>query len=161
HDDDENYTIPITPEELDNSLSMGDEHLDTILATKSDEVIKSREFVNSNDDSTLVDENYFSIDNIDYIETSPLDSELVSLEEVKDDNLCEKLWNINFLIAKIKSLNENPTPDHVLKSPSPSPILIEDSDSFLETSNTSLSYSDNSVPKFETFSNDICQIIHI
>ncbi|GKA48966.1 hypothetical protein Tco_0741924, partial [Tanacetum coccineum] len=37
--------VAITPvlstEELDNSLSMGDEHLDTIPATKSDEVIKS------------------------------------------------------------------------------------------------------------------------
>nr|GEY25006.1 hypothetical protein [Tanacetum cinerariifolium] len=42
HDDDEeDYTIPITPEEPDNSLSMGHEHLDTILATKSDEVINS------------------------------------------------------------------------------------------------------------------------
>ncbi|GKF28635.1 hypothetical protein Tco_0094977, partial [Tanacetum coccineum] len=43
--DDEEYTIAITPdlptEELDNSLSMGDEHLDTIPATESDEVIKS------------------------------------------------------------------------------------------------------------------------
>nr|GFD46340.1 hypothetical protein [Tanacetum cinerariifolium] len=40
-DDDEDYTSAITPdepilstEELDNSLSMGDEHLDTILATE-------------------------------------------------------------------------------------------------------------------------------
>nr|GEU95767.1 reverse transcriptase domain-containing protein [Tanacetum cinerariifolium] len=44
-DDDVDYTIAITPvlstEEPDNSLSMGDEHLDTILATKSDEFIKS------------------------------------------------------------------------------------------------------------------------
>nr|GFB57956.1 hypothetical protein [Tanacetum cinerariifolium] len=44
-DDDMDYTIAITPilsiEEPDNSLSMGDEHLDTILATESDEVIKS------------------------------------------------------------------------------------------------------------------------
>nr|GFA66544.1 hypothetical protein [Tanacetum cinerariifolium] len=43
-DDDVDYTIAITPvlstEEPDNSLSMGDEHLDTILKTKSDEVIK-------------------------------------------------------------------------------------------------------------------------
>nr|GEX38834.1 hypothetical protein [Tanacetum cinerariifolium] len=41
YDDDEDYTIAITPKEPDNSLSMGDEHLDTILATKSDEFIKS------------------------------------------------------------------------------------------------------------------------
>ncbi|GJU60409.1 hypothetical protein Tco_1238175 [Tanacetum coccineum] len=44
-DDDEEYTIAITPvlptEEPDNSLSMGDEHLSTILETKSDELIKS------------------------------------------------------------------------------------------------------------------------
>ncbi|GKG03773.1 hypothetical protein Tco_0314160, partial [Tanacetum coccineum] len=45
YDDDEDYTIAITPisstKEPVNSLSMGDEHLDTILATESDEVIKS------------------------------------------------------------------------------------------------------------------------
>ncbi|GKF97125.1 hypothetical protein Tco_0292946, partial [Tanacetum coccineum] len=45
YDDDEDNTIAITPvlpiEEPDNSLSMGDEHLDTIPATESDEVIKS------------------------------------------------------------------------------------------------------------------------
>nr|GEU30849.1 hypothetical protein [Tanacetum cinerariifolium] len=40
-DDDEDYTISITHKEPDNSLSMGDEHLDTILATESDEFIKS------------------------------------------------------------------------------------------------------------------------
>nr|GFB22403.1 hypothetical protein [Tanacetum cinerariifolium] len=40
-DDDDDYDYAITPEETDNSLSMGDEHLDTIPATKSDEVIKS------------------------------------------------------------------------------------------------------------------------
>nr|GEX89708.1 hypothetical protein [Tanacetum cinerariifolium] len=44
-DDDEDYAIAVTPslstEEPDNSLSMGDEHLDTIPTTKSDEFIKS------------------------------------------------------------------------------------------------------------------------
>nr|GEX98309.1 hypothetical protein [Tanacetum cinerariifolium] len=187
NDDDENYTIAITPEEPNNSLSMRDEHLDTIPATKSDEAIKSsvedliqipseyegipdnmcdvlvhdnsspldvsedqfEEFSDFNNDSTSIDDDYFSIDNIDYIELSPRDSKLVSLEEVKDDNLREKLMNINLLIAKIKSLNDNPTPDYVLKSPIP----VEDSDSFLEKSNTSLSYSNKSLPEFETFSN--------
>nr|GFC00084.1 hypothetical protein [Tanacetum cinerariifolium] len=47
NDDDMDYTITITiapvlsTEEPVDSLSMGDEHLDTISATKSDEVIKS------------------------------------------------------------------------------------------------------------------------
>nr|GFC82292.1 hypothetical protein [Tanacetum cinerariifolium] len=44
-DDDDDYDSAITPvlstEEPVNSLSMGDEHLDTIPATESDEVIKS------------------------------------------------------------------------------------------------------------------------
>ncbi|GJX63351.1 hypothetical protein Tco_0296251, partial [Tanacetum coccineum] len=45
YDDDEDYTIAITPvlstEEPVDSLIMEDEHLDTILATESDKVIKS------------------------------------------------------------------------------------------------------------------------
>nr|GEW27416.1 hypothetical protein [Tanacetum cinerariifolium] len=194
YDDDDDYekdyTITITPEDPDNSLSMGDEHLDTILATESNEVINSsieelvpilsesegipdnmcdvpfcdnppsldiskdqlEEFSNSNDDSTSIDDDYFSIDNIDYVEVTPLDSELVSLDgEIEDGNLRENLLNINLLIAKIESLNDNPTPDHVLKSPSLFPIPVEESDSFFEKSDTSLSYSDNSLPKFETF----------
>nr|GEY21319.1 hypothetical protein [Tanacetum cinerariifolium] len=44
-DDEEDYTIAVTPslstEEPDNSLSMGDEHPDTISAKESDEFIKS------------------------------------------------------------------------------------------------------------------------
>nr|GEU75778.1 hypothetical protein [Tanacetum cinerariifolium] len=135
-DDDEDYTIAITPEEPDNSLSKRDEHLDTILETESDEVInqvlrtlsQSQDFSDSNNDSTSLDDDYFSIDNIDYVDASPLDSQL------------------------IESLNDNPTPYRVLKSPSLFSIPVEDSDSFLEKSDTSLSYSDNSLPEFETFS---------
>nr|GEV97886.1 hypothetical protein [Tanacetum cinerariifolium] len=39
-EDDEDYTIAITPKEPDNSLSMRDEHLDTVPATELDEFIK-------------------------------------------------------------------------------------------------------------------------
>nr|GEV57961.1 hypothetical protein [Tanacetum cinerariifolium] len=202
NDDDDEYSIQyreylknsynaITPDlpttEPDNSLSMGDEHLSTILETESDEVIKScvenlvplpsesecisddtcdvpfcdnfppldvlndhfELFSDFNDDFTSSDDD--SCEDINYVEASPPDSELVSLEEVKDDILREILLNINLLIAKIESLNDNPTPDCVLKSPSPFPILVEDSDSFFQKFDTSLSYSDNSVPEFETF----------
>ncbi|GJY43584.1 hypothetical protein Tco_0431797 [Tanacetum coccineum] len=107
-DDDEEYTIAITvvlpTEEPDNSLSMGEEHLITIPETESDKVIKS------------------SVEDFVPIPSITPDSELVSLEEVKDDILHEKLLNIYLLIAKIESLNENPTPDCVLKSPSTFPI---------------------------------------
>nr|GEX83065.1 hypothetical protein [Tanacetum cinerariifolium] len=168
YDDDDNYedySIAITPvlstEEPVDSLIIEDEHLDTISATESEEVIKSSvedlvpipsESVgisddtcdvpfcdnsppldvlndhfeilsNFTDDCTLSDDDSF--EDIDYIEALPPDSELVSLEEVKDDILREKLLKIHFLIAKIESLNDNPTPDRVLKSPSPFPIPIE------------------------------------
>nr|GEV89297.1 hypothetical protein [Tanacetum cinerariifolium] len=140
---------------------MGDEHLDTISTIESDEVIKSSvedlvpipsESEDIPDNMCDIDDDYFSIDNIDYVEASPPNSELVSLEEVNDDILREKLLNIHLLVAKIESLNDNPTPDRVLKSPSLFPIPAEDSDSFLDKFDTSLSYSNNSLPEFETFS---------
>ncbi|GJY67211.1 hypothetical protein Tco_0469449 [Tanacetum coccineum] len=89
-------------------------------------------------------------------ETLKDDSEtLVTLEEVKDfhpkdgeiedDILREKLLKINLLIAKIETLNANPTPssDFLLKSPIP----VEDCDSFLEKFETT--------PELETFKFDI------
>nr|GEW50267.1 reverse transcriptase domain-containing protein [Tanacetum cinerariifolium] len=170
-DDDEDYTIAITPilstEEPVDSLIMEDEHIDTILKTESNEVIKfsvedlvpnpsESEIPANNSHELLFAISYsnpnFSIDDIDYVEASPPDSELVSLEEVKDDILHEKLLNIHLLIAKIEYLNNNPTPDHVLKSPSLFHIPVEDNDSFFEKSDTSPSYSDNSLPEFKTFS---------
>ncbi|GJW47464.1 hypothetical protein Tco_0079110 [Tanacetum coccineum] len=130
-DDDDEYTIQyreylenssnaITPdlptEEPDNSLSMGDEHLSTIPETESDEVIKSsaKNLILSdfNDDYTSSDDKFY--EDIDYVEASPPDSELVSLEEMKEDILHEKLLNINLLIAKIEYLNDNPTHDCML-----------------------------------------------
>nr|GEX35010.1 hypothetical protein [Tanacetum cinerariifolium] len=162
----ENSSNAITPDlptkEPDKSLSMGDEHLSTILETESDEVIKSSvenrvpipsESKGISDDTCDVPFCYNSLplDDINYIEASPPDSELVSLEEVNDDILRGKFLNINLLIAKIESLNDNPTPNCVLKSPSPIPIPVEDSDSFFEKSDTSLFYSDNCLPEFETF----------
>ncbi|GKB06908.1 reverse transcriptase domain-containing protein [Tanacetum coccineum] len=226
YDDDDEYTIQykeylenssnaITPdlpsEEPDNSLSMGDEHLDTIPETESDEVIKSsvedlvpipsesegifdntcdvpscdkkhfdvesalmESFLNRDtsivyslkidslfeefaselahinpippgiheadfdpkEDIRLNDQMFYddtssnddSFEDIDYVEASPPDSKLVSIKEVEDDILRAKLSNIYLFIAKIESLNDNPTP-------------------------SSLSQSDYSLPEFETFSN--------
>ncbi|GKD89154.1 hypothetical protein Tco_1364661 [Tanacetum coccineum] len=123
---------------------------------------------NSNNDGTSSDDDDF--EDIEYVEASPPDSELVSLEEVNDvdqekeeidleDILRiqdvihrEKLLNNNCLIANIESLNDNPTSDRVLKSPSSFPILVADSDSFFEEFDTSLSYSINSLTEFKTFS---------
>ncbi|GKA73778.1 hypothetical protein Tco_0780080 [Tanacetum coccineum] len=106
------------------------------------------------------DDDEYTIQYKEYLENSsnaitpdlPTEEPDNSLKEVKDDILHEKLLNINLFIAKIESLNDNPIPDCVLKSPSPFPIPVEDSDSFFEKFDTSLSYSDNSLPEFETFS---------
>nr|GFA03681.1 hypothetical protein [Tanacetum cinerariifolium] len=193
-DDDDDYNSVITPvlstEEPDNSLSMGDEHLDTIPTTESDKVIKSSveilvpipsEFkgipdtmcdvhlvnnptpleskdhfeivINSNDDISSSDDDSLYKENIEYVEASPHDSELVSLEaaeivipeveEIEDDNLREKLLNVHLLIANIEALKDNPTPSSELltKSSSISPK------SFLEEANT----FHNSLPEFENF----------
>ncbi|GKE24139.1 hypothetical protein Tco_1435651 [Tanacetum coccineum] len=140
-DNDEEYTIAITPVlptmEPDNSLSMGDEHLSTIPEKKESKVEDMSPITNDDE----------SFENIDYVEASLLDSELVSLEEVKDDILREKLLNINLLIAKIETLKDNPTPsiDSILRSPSSFP------NSFLEETDT----SDNSLPESEIFCFDV------
>nr|GFB27458.1 hypothetical protein [Tanacetum cinerariifolium] len=168
-DDDVDYTIAITPvlstEEPDNSLSMVDEHLDTIPATESDEVIKSTKdhfeiVINSNDDYSSSDDESRYNENIEYVEASPHDSEVVSLEvaefvipedeEIKDDNLREKLLNVNLLIAKIKALKDNPTPSSEFLTNSSSTSLK----SFLDETNT----FDNSLPEFENFCFDLEEI---
>nr|GFC07394.1 hypothetical protein [Tanacetum cinerariifolium] len=113
----------------------------------------------SNNDDISSDDNAF--EDIEYVEASLPDSELVSLEEendvyqeekefdledilqIQDVILREKLLSINRLIANIESLNDNPTPDRVLKSSA----LI----SIFEKPDNSL--SDNSLPEFEIFSN--------
>ncbi|GKB15196.1 hypothetical protein Tco_0849119 [Tanacetum coccineum] len=122
-------------------------------------------FFDPSDDYALSDDNPLYSEDIDYVDASPSDSELVSLEEVKDFNtedgeididilltikdniLREKLLNINLLIAKIEALKDNPTSstDSVLKSPSSFP------NSFLEETDT----SDYSLPESKIFCFDM------
>ncbi|GJW57752.1 hypothetical protein Tco_0104483 [Tanacetum coccineum] len=203
YDDDEDDTIAVTPvlltEEPVDSLIMEDEHLDTILATESDEVIKSSVenlvpipsesegipdsvcdvplcnnptpleafkehseiVVDFNDDSTSSDDDSPYGEDIDYVDASPPDAEIVSSEVVeivipevggidtdilltiKDDILREKLLNVNLLIANIEALKDNPTPSSnvMTKSSSTSPNF------FLEETNI----VDNSLPETKTF----------
>nr|GEY80626.1 hypothetical protein [Tanacetum cinerariifolium] len=185
---------------------MGDEHLDTIPATKSDEFIKSsvenlilipsesegipeqvcdvpshdnsspldvlkdqiEDFSESNKEFSSIDDDSFSIDDIDYVKASPPDSELVSSEvmeiviaevggidddillTIKDDDLREKLLNVNRFISKIEALNANPSPSSDCKTKSSSTSL----NSLLEETNT----FDNSLPEFETFCFDVEKI---
>nr|GFB49889.1 hypothetical protein [Tanacetum cinerariifolium] len=144
----------LSTEEPDNSLSMGDEHLDTIPATELDEFIKSyvetlipilsesegilehvcdvpshdnspplnvskdqiEDFSESNKEFSSIDDDSFSIDDIDYVEASPPDFELVSSEVME------------IVIPETKSSSTS------LNS------LLEETNTF-----------DNSLPEFETF----------
>nr|GEV88901.1 hypothetical protein [Tanacetum cinerariifolium] len=164
------YTSKITPdepvlsiEEPVNSLSMGDEHLDTIPATKSDEVINSsvenlipilsesegipeymcdvpshdnslpldvsedqfEDFSESNEEFSSTDDDSFFFEKIDYVEASPLDSELVNSEVME------------IVIPKvggIEASNDNPIPfyDPIIFGTPPNLTPLGESDFFLE-----------------------------
>ncbi|GKE92001.1 hypothetical protein Tco_1573096, partial [Tanacetum coccineum] len=115
-----------------------------------------------NDDTSSDDD---SFENTEYVDASPSYSleeeneeqeekefDLENILQIQDVILREKLLNVYRLISKIESLKDKPTPDRVLESPSPFPIPVTDSDSFLEESDTSFFHLDNSLPEFETFS---------
>nr|GEU99967.1 hypothetical protein [Tanacetum cinerariifolium] len=122
-------------------------------SSTSDDCNHSDILSDSNDDDISSDDESFK--DIEYVEASIPNPEIVSveeendvhqeeeeidLEEIQDIVLREKLFSINHLIANIKSLNDNPTPDRVLNSSVSNPISEE---------------SDNSLssPEFETFCN--------
>nr|GEZ89353.1 hypothetical protein [Tanacetum cinerariifolium] len=204
----------LSTEEPDHSLSMGDEHLDTIPPTESDEFIKSgvenlipipsqsegitehmcdvlshdnsppldvsndtiEDLSESNEEFSSTDDDSFSFDNIDYVEASPPDSELVSSEVIEI---------VILEVGGIKSSNDNPIPsyDQIISGTPPNLTPSGESDFFLEgdmllfeaflnddhsfdfktkSSSTSLNSLleetnnfDNSSPEFTTFSNVI------
>nr|GEY40768.1 hypothetical protein [Tanacetum cinerariifolium] len=192
--DDDDYNFAITPNEPVDSLSMGDEYLNTISATKSDEFIKSSvenlvpnpsesegenecdvpacfttfsnilfdtdyDFYSVNDQS-LSDE-----DSPKEIYSNPLfDEEIISMTidphhfNVESD-LIESLLNHHSSIisssSKIDSLfdefakfiSENSNAD--IESFSPSPIPVEDSNSFKEEIDLSFTSNDPMPPGIE------------
>nr|GEY30016.1 hypothetical protein [Tanacetum cinerariifolium] len=87
-DDDEDYAIASSVENLVPILSESDGILDNMCDmpfydnSSPLDVSKDQfeEFFDSNDGSTLYDDDSFSIDNIEYVKASPPHSELVSLE---------------------------------------------------------------------------------
>nr|GEY89001.1 hypothetical protein [Tanacetum cinerariifolium] len=121
-DDDEDYTIATTPKEPDNSLSMGDEHLDTISTTKSDEFIKS------------------SVENLIPNPKSLLnhDSSIIS-SSLKIDSLFDEF--AEEFIAE----NSNTA----FESFSSVPILVEDNDTFMEEIDLSFTPDDPMPPGIE------------
>nr|GEX02707.1 hypothetical protein [Tanacetum cinerariifolium] len=156
-EEEEDYTSAITPDE-------------PVLSTEepNNSPNQIEDFFESNKEFSSIDDDSFSIDDVDYVEASPLDSELVNsammeivipevggidddiLLTIKDDILREKLLNVNLLIAKIEALTANPTPSSDCKTKSSSTSL----NYLLEVTNT----FDNSLPEFETFCFDVKEI---
>ncbi|GJW22188.1 hypothetical protein Tco_0032810 [Tanacetum coccineum] len=95
------------------------------------------------------------LEEVNDVDQEDMEFDLEDIFQIQDVILREKLLNVHRLISNIESLNDNSTPDRVLKSPSLFPIPVTDSDSFLEESDTSFSHLDNSLPEFETFSDDM------
>nr|GFA37505.1 hypothetical protein [Tanacetum cinerariifolium] len=211
-DDDDEYSIkykeylenssnaisPVLPtEEPDNSLSIEDEHLSTILKTESDEVIKSsvedlvpipsesESILDDMCDVPFSDKNHFDAESdlieylltrdttivyspkidslleeftgelvhidpippgIDETNSNPKDDiRFIDLEEVKDEIVRAKLLNIYLLIAKIESLNNNPTPDFMLNVVMNNISDNSTNDPLMEVVDLFLA-SDNSIP---------------
>nr|GEX59687.1 hypothetical protein [Tanacetum cinerariifolium] len=181
---------------------MGDEHLDIIPATESDEFIKSGvenlipipsesegipehkcdvlshdnyppldvsddQFENlseSNEEFSSTDNDSFSIDDIDYVEASHPDSELVS-SKVMEIVIPE--------VGGIEASNDNPIPfyDPIISgtppnlTPSGETFLNDDYSFDFKTKSSSTSLNSlleetnnfhNSLPEFTTFSNVLC-----
>nr|GEY19412.1 hypothetical protein [Tanacetum cinerariifolium] len=165
----------------DNSLSMEDKHLDTILATESDEFIKSsveslvpipsesegipdnmcdvpshdnsppldvsknqfEDFYDSNDGSTSTDDDSFSIDNIEYVEASPPNSELVSSEVMEIVIPESSSTSLNSL------LEETSTFDNFLAEFKTFCFDLEEI-----SSGSTTTYFDISLPDYEVFYDD-------
>ncbi|GKC88158.1 hypothetical protein Tco_1148807 [Tanacetum coccineum] len=169
YDDDEDYTIAITPSSVENLVPIPSEFEGISEDTCDVPVCKdpstfdalndhSEILSDSNDDDTSSDDDdfedieYVSLEEVNDVDQEEKEFDLEDILQIQDVILREKLLIISHLVTNIESLINNPTPDRVLKSSFSFPIPVTDSDSFFEETDTSLSHLDNSLPKFETFS---------
>ncbi|GJW22318.1 hypothetical protein Tco_0032940 [Tanacetum coccineum] len=155
-------TPDLPTEEPDNSLSIGDEHLNTIPETEKPSVkdlvpipnisitspkidFLPEEFA---DELDLIDPILPRIDEDDFDEE---EGEIdIDIFQIKDEILHEKLLNVNLLIDKIKALNLTPSVPFVLEYPSSSPIPVVDSDFLIEKVDTFLVSEDSIPPGIES-----------
>nr|GEV63236.1 hypothetical protein [Tanacetum cinerariifolium] len=163
--------IPVLPtEEPDNSLSMGDKHLTTILKrnwtndknhfdAESDPIksllTRDTSIVYSLKIESLLEEFAGELADIDPI--------MPGIDETDFDPKMTftSLSNYYMMILRIESLNNNPTPDCVLKSPSLSFLSYTDNSSLeFETfsdyteetsSGSTTTHADNSLPEYDSF----------
>ncbi|GJS20050.1 hypothetical protein Tco_0448682 [Tanacetum coccineum] len=91
----------------------------------------------SSDDDDFKDIEYISLEEVNDVEQEKKEFDLEDILQIQDVILRERLLKVSRLITNIESLKYNPIP-------------VTDSDS----SDISLSYSNNSLPEFESFSDD-------
>nr|GEW51499.1 hypothetical protein [Tanacetum cinerariifolium] len=178
--------------ETDNSLSMGDEHLDTVSATKSDKVIKSSvedlvlipsDFegisdtmcdvhlvnnptpleakdhfeiaLNSNDDISSSDDDSIYKENVEYVEASPYDSEVISSGSTTthSDIFLPDYEAFFFNNDHIEEISSGSTTTH-------SDISLSEYDSFVfDSSNDQFPPTDRSDLTHEEFADELDHII--
>nr|GFA62877.1 hypothetical protein [Tanacetum cinerariifolium] len=148
-DDDEDYTSAITPDEPILSTEEPDNSLNQF-----------EDFSDSNEEFSSTDDDSFSFDKIDYVEASPLDSELVS-SEVMEIVIPE--------VDAFLAVKDEPTSSQFPKSYLDlegdmllfEAFLNDDHSSYFKTKSSSTSLNslleetnnfDNSLPEFTTFS---------
>ncbi|GJS22884.1 hypothetical protein Tco_0451516 [Tanacetum coccineum] len=172
YNDDDEYTIiyrkhkEITPElpieEPDKSLSMGDEHFNTIPETEKSSVENLVPIPNSSITFPKIDflpeEFVGELDFIDPIlpginednfdeEEGEIDNDILQIE---DEILHEKLLNVNLLVDKIEELKLTPSIPFVLEYPSSSPIPVVDSEFLIEEVDTFLVLEDSIPPSIKS-----------
>nr|GEW70856.1 hypothetical protein [Tanacetum cinerariifolium] len=173
----------LSTEEPDNSLSMGDEHLDTIPATELDEFIKSsvENLIPIPSESEGILDHMCDVPSID--NSPPLD---VSKDQIEDFSDSEVMEIVIPEVGGIEASNDNPIPfyDPIISRTPPNLKPLGESDFFLEgdmllfeaflnddhssdfktkSSSTSLNSLleetnnfNNSLPEFTTFSKVLC-----
>nr|GEZ40275.1 hypothetical protein [Tanacetum cinerariifolium] len=166
-DDDDDHNFAITPNEPVESLSMGDEHLNTISAMESDEFIKScveNLVPNSSEPELLSDEDF-----LEEIFLNPLfEEEIIPMKIDQhhfdvESNLIESILNHDSSIipssSKIDSLLDEFAGElTLLKSISPGidetncyseEDILEDSDSFMEEIDLTFTPDNPMLPSIE------------
>nr|GEU69019.1 hypothetical protein [Tanacetum cinerariifolium] len=168
-------TFDLPTMEPEDSLRIGDEHLDTISKTESDEFIKSRVenlVPNPSESEDLSDKSLLNHDSSIISSSSKIDSlldefagELILLKSIPleiDETDCDPEEEIR-LIKKLLYDNSFPRPpeefisensDAAIESFSLSPISVEYSDSFMEEIDLSFTPDDLMPPGIEEYDYD-------
>nr|GEX67600.1 hypothetical protein [Tanacetum cinerariifolium] len=140
-DDNDGYNSAITPNEPVDSLSMGDEHLDIVSATESNEFIKSC-IENLNLCLTMILPSFLFPSKIDSL-LDEFAGELTLLKSISSGINKTDCYHENEIRLTKRLLYDNSSPhppkefvsdnsDADIESFSPSPIPVEDSNSFME-----------------------------